>query len=522
MSKTRVKWLIWSIVFILIASFVSYEYYLATPDSGPLPITVSKETTYILGPVKKDGTVNYIAYLNDKYSKGVTKENNAAIPLIGILGSYSFLTKDNAQPICEMLGIPVPPAGKKYFIDSDEYAYTHLSDAEYDEYEERYDLDTAAINPWNAKQYPIIAQWLQANEDALNATLVAMQRTGYYIPIDSSDPNATMSFINTLNARACVDLGAALSARAMLKLDSDDVPGAWADLIAARHLARRIGSGYWLFEHWAAMDIETTACQASQKLGGSGKLTSDQSQAFLTDLQHLGSLPDILTTAYETERLELLDHIMLLARETRKHGFANAWVKTCLADSYDQWETLFRKRDLNWDQMLKTANSWLDSLQAASSKKTFKDRKDAWADCTRNFGECRVNHLNNRSFLKIVQNHFGDPTEYISNTLISSFIPDLGSVGELRDRAITQSNLAIIAMALADHRAEKNAYPDKLTDMVPGYLKEIPYDIFIDKPFGYTKTDKGYLLYSVAENMKYDGPKINEDDDIDDIVVEVK
>jgi hypothetical protein len=58
--------------------------------------------------------------------------------------------------------------------------------------------------------------------------------------------------------------------------------------------------------------------------------------------------------------------------------------------------------------------------------------------------------------------------------------------------------------------------------LAPGYLKKVPDDLFIDKPFGYTKTAKGYLLYSVGENMKYDGPKKNEDDDIDDIVVEVE
>ena len=76
-------------------------------------------------------------------------------------------------------------------------------------------------------------------------------------------------------------------------------------------------------------------------------------------------------------------------------------------------------------------------------------------------------------------------------------------------------------MALAAYRAEKKAYPDKLSELSPGYLKKVPDDLFINKPFGYKRTDKrtdkGYLLYSVGENMKYDGEKKE-----DDIVVEVK
>ncbi len=80
-------------------------------------------------------------------------------------------------------------------------------------------------------------------------------------------------------------------------------------------------------------------------------------------------------------------------------------------------------------------------------------------------------------------------------------------------------------MALAAYRAEKKAYPDKLVQLSPGYIETLPNDLFIDKPFAYKKIGEGYLLYSVGENMKYDGPKKKGDDDNDDnddIVVELK
>ena len=68
---------------------------------------------------------------------------------------------------------------------------------------------------------------------------------------------------------------------------------------------------------------------------------------------------------------------------------------------------------------------------------------------------------------------------------------------------------------------EKGTGSDK--DRSIAKVADVP-DLFIDKPFGYERTEKGYLLYSVGENMKYDGPKKEDDDgeDIDDIVVRVE
>ena len=91
-----------------------------------------------------------------------------------------------------------------------------------------------------------------------------------------------------------------------------------------------------------------------------------------------------------------------------------------------------------------------------------------------------------------------------------------------RDRSTAEGDLALVTMALAAYRAEKKAYPEKLSQLTPGYLKKVPDDLFIDKPFGYKRKGKGYVLYSVGENMKFDGVKKNEDEEIDDIVVQVE
>src|SRR5262245_11644877 len=41
--------------------------------------TISKQTTYVTGPLTKDGTIDYAAALHQRLSQGVTPESNANV-----------------------------------------------------------------------------------------------------------------------------------------------------------------------------------------------------------------------------------------------------------------------------------------------------------------------------------------------------------------------------------------------------------------------------------------------------------
>ena len=49
------------------------------PRKRAVQVTISKETTYLTGPLRKDGSVDYLKALNQQFSKGVTPDNNAAV-----------------------------------------------------------------------------------------------------------------------------------------------------------------------------------------------------------------------------------------------------------------------------------------------------------------------------------------------------------------------------------------------------------------------------------------------------------
>ncbi len=98
------------------------------PKSPKILITISKETTYITEPLRKDGYVNYAAALNQRYREGATQENNAAVLFIKAMGPGEINPKHRDEYF-KLLGIPPHPEKGDYYISLDKYAQ-RLKDGE--------------------------------------------------------------------------------------------------------------------------------------------------------------------------------------------------------------------------------------------------------------------------------------------------------------------------------------------------------------------------------------------------------
>jgi hypothetical protein len=98
-------------------------------------------------------------------------------------------------------------------------------------------------------------------------------------------------------------------------------------------------------------------------------------------------------------------------------------------------------------------------------------------------------------------------TQRLADLLFGMSYPTLERALIVEDRTITQKHLAELALALAAYRGEQGKYPEDLSALKPKYLREIPDDRFTDKPLQYRLVGKGYLLYSVGEDMRDDGGK---------------
>src|SRR5262245_32819830 len=113
---------------LLAASSVPIMAISAADDAAPAKpkITVGKETTYVTGPLDKEGYVDYVAALNQRLSKGVTPENNANILL---WKSFGPKPEGAAMPAAfwKWLGIDPLPEKGEYFVPLHIYFKKHAA-----------------------------------------------------------------------------------------------------------------------------------------------------------------------------------------------------------------------------------------------------------------------------------------------------------------------------------------------------------------------------------------------------------
>jgi len=93
---------------------------------------------------------------------------------------------------------------------------------------------------------------------------------------------------------------------------------------------------------------------------------------------------------------------------------------------------------------------------------------------------------------------------------IKMLAPGLGRVAELDSRVHAHLDLARTALSIERYRLTTGKVPERLEELVPQYLNEVPIDPFDGKPIRYHRTDPGYRLYNVGEDGQDNGGKEKE------------
>jgi hypothetical protein len=99
---------------------------------------------------------------------------------------------------------------------------------------------------------------------------------------------------------------------------------------------------------------------------------------------------------------------------------------------------------------------------------------------------------------------------------------DAQTLALMRDRSEQSYRNLRVALALAAFKSQSGAYPERLEELKPAFLKELPHDLFTSTSLKYKRDDLGYVLYSVGPNGRDDGGfhrSANGDEDDDDEAV---
>ena len=230
--------------------------------------SISEKTTRITTPLTKDGDPDYLAALNARCREGITPDSNAVVLLVKALGPQDI---SSADQYCGMLGIKPLPTTGDYLVPPRRYLEAQLDEEAKDtlwhrEKEFLEHVEEACRKPWSAEDFPQVADWIATNEKPVALAIQATKRTKCYAPlIDFDDmPGVTGALLPICQyTRPLVQL---LTARSMLRLNNDDVNGAWNDILACYRLSRHLGSQAFFVQTLISYRYGKYANRATQAL----------------------------------------------------------------------------------------------------------------------------------------------------------------------------------------------------------------------------------------------------------------
>ncbi len=477
-----------------------------TPELTKAGIKLSKETTYFVEPLREDGTVDYVAAFNKRLSEGVTPENNAAVLIWQAIGYRKDMSEKFNERAAERLGIDSLPKEGPVLLGIDEFLRTLPDEQQAGINKEQIykDQGRSMTRPWLPAQFPLINQWIDANEQPLKLIAAATKRPQYFSPLVSDDDRETV--ITTLlpmvqESRAAARL---LAARAMRSLAQDDITAATEDLLVCHRFGRQIGEGPTIIEALVGIAIDSIAAHASHSLIANPDLSADQLAAYRKELNSLPALPRMVEKIDLAERCLSLDAIQLLATQGPKglQIIGNGAADEGLAGNIVEF---FMKRGVDWNLVLIRFNKLYDRLTTLMKIENRATREAAInafnEELKQNRGE--IQNLNPLQML------FGKGiragvTEGMSVILESLLVPAILQAGHAEERQTMKMQVTQIGFAIAGYQREHGEYPQTLADLKPKFLKDVWTDLYTGEPLIYKRTDDGFLLYSVGENQTDD------------------
>jgi hypothetical protein len=480
-------------------------------DKQPEPkLPIGKDTTYVTGPLDKQGFIDYETALNAELSKGITPEKNAAAALVLVFGpepeGYEI-----PPAYFKWLDVPIPPKEGDYFIGHDTYTSDKLGLTEAQS-EAMYEVQRWAMQrPWVPKDCPPLAEWLKVNEKPIAFAIEAIKRPQYFHPLVSQRKEGEPGFlIGALlpTVQKCREVATALCLRAMLRLQEKKFDAAWSDILAAHRMGRLVGRGGTFIESLVGVAICQIASSATVTYLAYADLNSKQ---VLEKLKELQSLPPISSTADKIDGIERftgLDAIQMIRRGKGKDLLGILEEDREFSD--DEQKAM---KVLDWTPVMQTLNKWYDRIGAAMRMKDRAAREKEFDKIDEEL-KARKKEADPENLKKMLNDKNAGKLlgKTLGNVLVSMLSPAVRRLQQAHDRASQLERNLHVAFAMAAYQKDNSRYPAKLADLAPKYLASVPDDLFNGKPLIYKPNEKGYLFYSVGPNGKDDGGHWYDDD----------
>lgn len=443
-------------------------------------VTISPETTRITSPLNQAGYPDYVAALNAKYAQGVTVENNAAVPLLKLLSEDDAPESwtSRALPPLGIIALADKPRIQKFedWVKANPPADGAASDADKGP-------EDSLDKPWTRAQQPRWSAYLDAHREALALALEASRRERYYVPLLA--PKATsapgdmvqvllphLSKTRTASTLLCAD--------AMLALGENDLQRAQDRTLAVLRLGRLSATGPTLIDQLVGMAIETRGHATLRAIVASGKLTPQQLESLRNALAQPMPAPQPDQAFDLGERYMMLDSFCWIAKDG---PMVMQMVNGGSVDNSLGTTALRLFLPVNIDAGMRYTNTAYDQIVAAVQMKDYHESRKA---------------------LQNIEDVFSRQPRSVSTlftrphaVFVSLLLPSMQRIREVQEQLLVERELTQLALALAQHHATHNAYPEKL---------DLPRDRFAadGSSLRYRREANGYILYSVGPDGRDD------------------
>jgi len=486
-------------------------------------LSMGEEVLVFTEPVRDDGTIDYLAALNEKYSQGVTEENNAFRGLFllsdeTLKGGDWFNDSTHFAETKRLLGVTDRElAESPKLVGWRDYAAARgldddAADALYMEYwDGPYDDDAASL----------YVQWLKENEPLFQKAVAAIDKDAYWFPLVLGEwPGIEMLRMVTLpHLGDHRGLARSLQKWAFYSALNGEPEKVVRVVRAVRRLARFHAQEPVLISMQVGIGMDGLANTTVLELLNKQVLPEKTLAALDAAMRARAPRRGLAALIREAEKCMALDSYMqAVARRFEPGNMHGPWVFIC---------SQLAEADIDVNRGLRRIAAHYDRLAEIASIGDFAKRQQAIDAFEQRFEEALIEHgadtkgADRAGSLEDQQeaDQASQREKLLTTLFIDVMAPSLGSASKLEFDALAQERATLTAIATERYRQANGELPTALSDLVPAYLDAVPTDPFDNKPMRYQPTDTGFMVYSVGSNLVDDGG--DDDRDTGDLVTEI-
>ncbi|MEX0866999.1 MAG: hypothetical protein WD030_06535, partial [Pirellulales bacterium] len=505
LSTTKLVLILLGLIFVLLIAIPLVSIFWPAPA-----IVVSKETTYVTGPLDDEGRVDYLAALEQKYFADLPPRENAAREYVQAFSEGSGFEGVIRLQVLQRLDLVNDHVQPPFLLDSMEFAEANLSLVEQTKQAQGLNFakpaanefpppdaadlsihwhDVATLRPWQDDEFSLLAAWLDEQQQPLAHIRAGAKLDRCYFPIMGDSPDEPLIFYRMYYTSMRL-ASHELAVSAMRHLGKGNGQQAWKEaitmLVSARHLAQQPG----LVANLYGIAMDGIALETVLAVMHHGDYTAEELARMAEQFDQLAPLEPMAEEFRGGERLWMLE--VLQAQASGK----------VLDDHY--MSEVLSLPGIDWNIVMRMANEQLNRFEATADAPPGAER-DERSKAAKEALDRTIAEGGNRTKWAASVFSRKSRSELIGSRQMSLLLPAFQAAIHADDQARVRQLQARAAIALAQYRAAHGEYPDKLAQLAPEFAAEEPKDYFTGQPLKYLRTAEGYHLYSVGPNGQDNG-----------------